>query len=266
MQPTSSGVNTPPQIDRSTTPNRVSSEDSAATIRVDAPPESSSFIKAPHGPLGTAGPRQSRVRGERPKPPESQSQSTPNEMEAAGSNEPLHREDFRRAHNASTQRLDEHHDSQETSQELNWGVLHAEDIARVLDQRLFEIERRERLLNRRANQISQQERMFRLWANDTRQELERKRRELQQLESDLIQRGHDLRWLLVHGDQFDSVEKSSPGERPNDDYNLAPNPSAARSGRVPAQKESGSLEEELKNQIEEMEFGSSRDGMRRPSR
>ena len=263
MQPTSSGVNTPPQIDRSTTPNRVSNEDSAATIRVDAPPDPASFIKAPHGPLGTPGARPGRVRGERPKPQEAPSQSAPNESEAAGSNAPLHRDEFRQAQNASTQRLDEHHDSQEASQELNWGVLHAEDIARVLDQRLFEIERRERLLNRRANQISQQERMFRLWANDTRQELERKRRELQQLESDLIQRGHDLRWLLVHGDQFDSVEKSLPGDMLNDDYNLSSKP---RSGRVPAQKEGGSLEEELKNQIEEMEFGSSSDGMRRPGR
>ena len=105
--------------------------------------------------------------------------------------------------------------------------------------------------------------MFRLWANDTRQELERKRRELQQLESDLIQRGHDLRWLLVHGDQFDSVEKSLPSDMQYDDYNLSSKP---RSGRVPAQKEGGSLEEELKNQIEELEFGSSSDGMRRPGR
>jgi len=259
-------VNTPPQIDRSTTPNRVSNDDSAATIRVDAPPESSSFIKAPHGPLGTTSPRPSRIRGERPKPPETQSLGVVVEVDSAISNEPPQREPLGQAHNASTPRIDEQLDSSEASQELNWGVLHAEDIARVLDQRLFEIERRERLLNRRANQISQQERMFRLWANDTRQELERKRRELQQLESELTQRGHDLRWLLVHGDQFDSVEKSLPGVMLNDDYNLGPKPSPARAGRVPAQKEASSLEEELKTQIEDMEFGSSSDGLRRPGR
>lgn len=264
MQPTSSGVNTPPQIERTLLPNRVPNDDSAATIRVDAP-DSSSVIKAPHGPVSSVRSGSGRVRGERPKSTaasdgthglpqqtiQESSHKSPGSMESSESEFAVRVESG----------IEE-----DSISDLNWSVLHAEDISRVLDQRLFEVERKERMLNRRAAQISQQERMFRLWANDTRFELERKRRELQQFESVLIQRSHDLRWLLVHGDQFESGEMSARHESQSRDFDCVRNDAGSQPKHPKANTNPASLEEELRSQIEELEFGSGKDDVRRLNR
>lgn len=262
MQPTSSSVNTPPTVDRTVVPNRATSDDSTSTIRVDAAIDSSNIVKAPHGPVALNRSASTRIRGERPQATStatSNSVGIVNELDTRDS-------EAETSNNATTSnkatesaRLKLGVDSNGPIDdafniETNWGVLHAEDISRILDQRLFEVERRERLLNRRAAQVAQQERMFRLWANDTRFELERKRRELQQFESELTQRSHDLRWLLVHGEQFDSSELASRSARED---------AAIESG---LKRNAKTIEEELYSQIEELEFEREVDVVRRVNR
>lgn len=271
MQPTSSGNNTPLQTERTAKPTRIVNDDLASTIRVDAPSDAASPINAPHGPVLPSRSAPGRARGERPKPP-----ATPEEnrgKEAVSSTD---------SPSTTSPKLDSSKpislndslaeaadpDAHALDQELDWKALHAEDISRVLDQRLFEVERRERLLNRRAAQISQQERMFRLWANETRQELERKRRELQQYEAELIQRSNDVRWLLVHGERFDDADQSASlssdvSSNYNGDFRCSRSETSHFEKRLPTQNTGGALEEELKTQIEELEFARGKDGVRR---
>lgn len=274
MQPTSSGVNSPPQIERTALPNRVAHDDSAATIRVDAP-DSSGFIKAPHGPVSPVRSGTGRVRGERPKSNPALTETDEglestyhgttrsNQSSAAFAAEGF---SVPAEHTQAEQGAAEQGAADDLSSELNWSVLHAEDIARVLDQRLFEVERREKMLNRRASQISQQERMFRLWANDTRFELEKKRRELQQFESELIQRSHDLRWLLVHGDQFHSGELAANSDAQRNDFDCVRNVGDSQQKHRQVGVDPNLLEEELQSQIRDLEFGNGKDGVRRLNR
>lgn len=256
MQPTSSSVNTPPIVDRTVVPNRATSDDSTSTIRVDAATDSSNIVKAPHGPVALNRSASTRIRGERP---QATSTATSNSVGILNELDTREREaeTSNKATESARQKLgvDSNGPADDAFNiETNWGVLHAEDISRILDQRLFEVERRERLLNRRAAQVAQQERMFRLWANDTRFELARKRRELQQFESELIQRSHDLRWLLVHGEQFDSSELASRSTQED---------TAIESG---LKRNAKTIEEELYSQIEDLEFEREVDGVRRVNR
>lgn len=269
MQPTSSGNNTPLQTERTAKPTRIVNDDLASTIRVDAPSDAASPINAPHGPVFPNRSAPGRVRGERPKPPISPEENLASDVigdrNSSSASPPILESPKSVSPNSS---FVDAADSE--PQELDWKTLQAEDISRVLDQRLFEVERRERLLNRRATQVSQQERMFRLWANETRQELERKRRELQQFEAELIQRSNDVRWLLVHGERFDDADLSaSVNGNFSDDYKSDFHCTRTEPHQIPKQRplaNSGrALEEELKTQIEELEFARDKDGVRRPS-
>jgi hypothetical protein len=257
MQPTSSSVNTPPTVDRTVMPNRATSDDSTSTLRVDAPTDLSNIVKAPHGPVALNRSASTRIRGERPHATPLASSSSAGSVSELDTPDSEAAETSSNAMESAGPKLGSqtHLPTDDSlSTETNWGTLHAEDISRILDQRLFEVERRERLLNRRAAQVAQQERMFRLWANDTRFELERKRRELQQFESELTQRSHDLRWLLVHGEQFDSSELASRSAQHDQAF------------ESDLKRDRKSIEEDLYSQIEELELKREADGVRRVNR
>lgn len=271
MQPTSSGNNIPLQTERTAKPTRIVNDDLASTIRVDAPSDAASPINAPHGPVLPNRSTPGRARGERPKPATSSEENRRSDTLGDSDSSSTSSPKMDSAKTVSPQgRLTDAADDEahELAQELDWKALHAEDISRVLDQRLFEVERRERLLNRRAAQISQQERMFRLWANETRQELERKRRELQQFEAELIQRSNDVRWLLVHGERFDDADQPAAlstdvGENYSGDFRCSRTETSHVTRQSPIPKAGRAVEEELKSQIEELEFARGKDGVRR---
>lgn len=242
MQPKLSEAEASPQPRRIVQSSLSSVDESKGSFRIDTPDEASRIVKAPHTPIHSARPSATRIRGERPTPPESapeqRSNAVPTEKSSARSlpesplapltetsaPTPPFTESSTSESTSKASATQANFDSTATEpiSDLDWSSLHVEDLTRVLDQRLFEIERRERAANRRAAQLAQQERMFRLWANDARQELDRKRRELEQFEADLIQRSHDLRWLLVYGDRFES--EISPTKKS----------SISQSGQVPA--------------------------------
>ena len=238
-------------------PNRATSDDSTSTIRVDAPTDSSNVVKAPHGPVTLNRSASTRIRGERPPATPTATSNSVGIVSELDTSDSGAAESSNNATESAGQKLGPQTNlptDDAFNTETNWGALHAEDISRILDQRLFEVERRERLLNRRAAQVAQQERMFRLWANDTRFELDRKRRELQQFESELTQRSHDLRWLLVHGEQFDSSELASRSAEHDQAF------------ESDLKRNSKTIEEDLYSQIEELELKREADGVRRVNR
>lgn len=86
------------------------------------------------------------------------------------------------------------------SVDLPWHALHAENIAEVLEKRLYEVERREHLLNRRAALLAMEERKFRLWAHEEKMLLRQQQREHAVRQEELNRRSADLRWLLLMED------------------------------------------------------------------
>ena len=255
MQPTKSEPSLSQPAERAIPVNRPSDE-SSTTLRVDAPPSSTHRVHAPHRPIGpTRQPGTSRPRGERLPDSTAQNRNNlPNDFgraEFESGNEP----------DLDPIKSTNHDVAGDEAGDLNWAALQAEDIARILDQRLQEVERRERMLNRRAAQIAQHERMFRLWSHDQRHEIERKQRELKHREIELNQRSSDLRWLLVYGDQFCA-------ENNND---LATNSIAAPhfSSPNPASLDrfnKADPESELYVEVNQLEFNTDRDGIRRVDR
>lgn len=204
MQPTKSEPSLSQSAERAIPASRLSDE-SSTTLRVDAPPSTSNRVHAPHRPIGPARqPGTARPRAERPaESPAELRDNRPNDVDP---------KDLGTAKEPELNRKNPGHDVvQDETYDLNWATLQAENIARILEQRLQEVERRERMLNRRAALIAQQERMFRLWSNDQRLEMERLQRELKHREAALNQRSSDLRWLLVYGDQFCSESPSDLG-------------------------------------------------------
>jgi hypothetical protein len=87
-----------------------------------------------------------------------------------------------------------------TSSDVSWHALHAENIAEILEKRLYEVERREHLLNRRAAQLAMEERKFRLWAHEEKMLLRQQQREYAVRQEELNRRSADLRWLLLMED------------------------------------------------------------------
>jgi hypothetical protein len=87
-----------------------------------------------------------------------------------------------------------------TTNESSWQTLHAENIAEILQTRLYEVERREHLLNRRAAQLAMEERKFRLWAHEEKMLLRQQKREHAIRQEELNRRSADLRWLLLMED------------------------------------------------------------------
>lgn len=96
-----------------------------------------------------------------------------------------------------------------TTNEFSWQTLHAENIAEILEKRLYEVERREHLLNRRAAQLAMEERKFRLWAHEEKMLLRQQQREYAIRQEELNRRSADLRWLLM-------MEDAPQGEPGND--------------------------------------------------
>jgi|688.fasta_scaffold01264_2 hypothetical protein len=98
-----------------------------------------------------------------------------------------------------------------TSSDLLWHALHAENIAEILEKRLYEVERREHLLNRRAAQLAMEERKFRLWAHEEKMLLRQQQREHAVRQEELNRRSADLRWLLLMEDNFQTDTGSDFG-------------------------------------------------------
>ncbi len=183
MQPTKSEPSLSQSAERAIPASRLSDE-SSTTLRVDAPPSTSNRVLGPHRPIGPSRqPGTARPRGERPLDSQFELRhKRPNDvgpLDLGSGKEP--------ELNPKNPTRDVVED--ETC-DLNWAALQAENIARILEQRLQEVERRESMLNRRAALIAQQERMFRLWPNDQRLEIERLQRELKYREAALNQRSH----------------------------------------------------------------------------
>jgi hypothetical protein len=89
--------------------------------------------------------------------------------------------------------------------------LHAENIAEILEKRLYEVERREQLLNRRAAQLAMDERKFRLWAHEEKMLLRQQQREHAVRQEELNRRSADLRWLLLMEDAIQTDTGSDFG-------------------------------------------------------
>ena len=252
MQPTKSEPSLLQPAERAIPATRLSDE-SSTTLRVDAPPSAPHRVHAPHRPIGpTRQPSTSRPRGERL--PESTAQNRsklPNDFGTA---------DWASVKEPELNPLkNPNHDSAgDEASDLNWVALQAEDIARILDQRLQDVERRERMLNRRAAQIAQHERMFRLWSNDQRHEIERKHRELKHREIELNQRSSDLRWLLVYGDQYCAENNHDLG------INSIPDPRFTNVNPAGLDRFAEAEPEcELYAEVNQLDFGTDRDGIRR---
>ena len=272
MQPSQNDFPSSSAAETTKPPTRSLADEPLVTIRVDAPTESGSIIGPPHRPISpvrsastnSSRPASGRIRGERsPR----QTPDTADKESLLPNSKNENRKSFEaQAGTESLKSLSadvENPSAEEQYSELDWRSAHAADISHVLDQRFFELERRERLLNRRASQLAQQERMFRLWANDTRQEIERKRRELSQLESELIRRSDDLRWLLVHGENFDSVELRAAAGGEEHDFRCHRSDQKSMTESWNCQTEESTIEDELRTELKAMEFEAKVDGVRR---
>jgi len=272
MQPAQSNFHSPFAAETAKPPQRSLADEPVATIRVDAPTESGSIVGPPHRPISpdrsanpnASRPASGRIRGER-SPRQTPEPTNKQSLHSNSRNE--HKKNFEAHTNADSPKPSsaavENHPAEEQQTELDWRSAHAADISRILDQRLFELERRERLLNSRTSQLAQQERMFRLWANDARQEIERKSRQLSQLESELIRRSDDLRWLLVHGEKFESGELRANAGGEEHDFRCTRGDQKSMDESRNHKTCDSTLEDELRTQVKAMEFEAEVDGVRR---
>jgi|GEM_PF-2483870 len=272
MQPAQSDLTSPFANETAKPPLRSLAGEPVATFRVDAPTESGNIISPPHHPISpvrpanpnSPRPASGRIRGER------SPRQTPERVDkeslhsiSGSENEKSVEAQTDSESMKSFAAVAEPPSAGEQTWEMDWRSAHAADISRILDQRFFELERRECLLNRRASQLSQQERMFRLWANDNRQEIERKRRELAHLESELMRRSDDLRWLLVHGEKFDSGELRGTSGGEEHDFRCTRGDQKNTIESRNHKSDESTIEDDLRTEVKAMEFEAKVDGVRR---